>query len=188
MQPPFVDDGTGGLGEQASGWGGEEERQNENRLDTASEFFRTADGRSLFAESLGNLSSDDSIKRVRREIRWGEGGAGGRRGGRHRGFLCLLGEEGCSPSERGAAEAKRLGVAARHRRARIDARSRDGKRRAETLVAREKIKRLEEEVGTESPPDSDLGEALGLACRGRRSTLAQSFERKQGVEPSWINK
>eukprot|EP00903_Cladosiphon_okamuranus_P016605 g15318.t1 len=145
IQSPFVDDGRGGFGEHVSGWGEEEGQGDENGLDAVSEFFRTADGRSLFAESLDNTSGDGSIKRVRREIRWGEEGDNGPRDGRHRGFLCLLGEEGCPPSERGAEEARRLGVAARQRRSRIDARSRDGKRRAEKLVAREKIKRLEEE-------------------------------------------
>lgn len=146
---PFGDYCGGGLGGQASEWGELEESQGGSRegLDAASEFFRTADGRSLFAESLGSLSGDGSAKRARREIRWGEGGDSDRRGGDRLGFLCLLGEESCCPSERGADKAKRLGVASRHRRARIDARSRDGKRRAETLLAREKIKRLEEEVG-----------------------------------------
>ena len=154
MQSTFMG-GDGRIGgEQESERDEEEEPQGEDGgggFETTGEFFRTADGRSLFAESLGNLSSGDSAKRgARREIQWGEvlGGGSGRRGpGQPRGFLCLLGEEGCRPSERGAAEAKRLGVAARHRRARIDARSRDGKRRAETLAAREKMKRLEEEVG-----------------------------------------
>lgn len=140
------------VGEQISELGGQEEPQeddNRRDFDNFSEFFRTADGRSLFAESLGSSSNDCSIKRIRRKIRWEEGSDSDRRDGSRRGFLCLLGEEGCSPSERGAAEAKRLGVAARCRRTRIDARSRDGKRRAETMLARGKIKRLEEEVGAE---------------------------------------
>lgn len=159
MQSPFGDDdddGRGGTGgDQESQWDEQEEPREEEEDSSRGgvEFFRTADGRSLFAESLGNLSSDDSIQHgARREVQWGEVfGSGRRRPGKHRGFLCLLGEEGCRPSERGAAEAKRLGVAARHRRARIDARSRDGKRMAETLVARKTIKRLEEEVGTSNP-------------------------------------
>jgi len=119
-----------------------EEDEDEGDFEPICEFFRTADGRSLFAEGVGSTRGGcGGNKRTRREIRWGEDGSD-----RGRGLLCLLGEEGRPASKRGSPEAKRLGVAARRRRTRIDARSRDGKRRAETLLARETIKRLEDEV------------------------------------------
>lgn len=112
------------------------------------EFFRTVDGRSLFAESLGSLSG---TKRALPEIRWEEERQSGQReGGRRRGFLCLLGEEECRASDRGSPDSRRLGVAARRRRVRIDSRSRDGKRRAEMLTARARIRRLEDEVFVKS--------------------------------------
>ncbi|CAM9293543.1 unnamed protein product [Ectocarpus sp. 6 AP-2014] len=108
------------------------------------EFFRTADGRSLFAESLSGTGG--KAERVSHAIQWGEDGDSDEQGRhRRRGFLCLLGEEGCRASERGSPDGRRLGVAARRRRARIDTRSRDGKRRAEMMFTREKIRRLEEE-------------------------------------------
>ncbi|CAN0104796.1 unnamed protein product [Ectocarpus sp. 12 AP-2014] len=127
-------------------WGGKEEGMDAEgpgfEIKNA-EFFRTADGRSLFAESLSGTGG--KAKRVCHAIRWGEDGDSDDQGcHRRRGFLCLLGEEGRA-SERGSPDGRRLGVAARRRRARIDTRSRDGKRRAEMMFAREKIKRLEEE-------------------------------------------
>ncbi|CAB1109809.1 unnamed protein product [Ectocarpus sp. CCAP 1310/34] len=109
------------------------------------EFFRTVDGQSLFAESLSGTGG--KTERVCHAIQWGEDGDRDDQGHhRRRGFFCLLGEEGHLASERGSPDGRRLGVAARRRRARIDTKSRDGKRRAEMMFARETIKRLEEEV------------------------------------------
>lgn len=135
---------------EENGWGG---LRGVDIFGTTGEFFRTADGRSLFAESLGNPSihGGGGSKRRRPEIQWGgddEYGDDSPFGGSddRLGFLCLLGEEDYRAADRGNVEGKRLGVAARHRRTRIDARSRDGKRRAEGLSARRRIKRLEDEV------------------------------------------
>lgn len=129
-------------------WGGKEEGMDAEGRGFEikdAEFFRTADGRSLFAESLSGTGG--KAERVCHAIQWGEDGDSDDQGRhRRRGFLCLLGEEGRRASERGSPDGRRLGVAARRRRARIDTRSRDGKRRAEMMFAREKIKRLEEEV------------------------------------------
>lgn len=129
-------------------WEGKEEgMENEGGRDFEikdAEFFRTADGRSLFAESLSGIGG--KTERVCHAIQWGEDGDSDDQGHHRRGFLCLLGEEGRRASERGSPDGRRLGVAARRRRARIDTRSRDGKRRAEMMFAREKIKRLGEEV------------------------------------------
>ncbi|CAN0114850.1 unnamed protein product, partial [Ectocarpus sp. 12 AP-2014] len=128
-------------------WGGKEEGMDAEGRGFEikdAEFFRTADGRSLFAESLSGTGG--KAERVGHAIQWGEDGdSDDQRCHRRRGFLCLLGEEGRRASERGSPDGRRLGVAARRRRARIDTRSRDGKRRAEMMLAREKIKRLEQE-------------------------------------------
>lgn len=130
------------------------------------EFFRTADGRSLFAESLSGAEiGGGKAERLCHAIEWGEDGDSDDQGRHRRGFLCLLGEEGRCDSERGSPDdGRRLGVAARRRRARIDTRSRDGKRRAEMMFARDKIKRLEEEVN------------LFLGLRGIVDASAKPFE------------
>lgn len=99
---------------------------------SATEFFRTADGRSLFAETLSTPGGKGLYSKRQ---------SNGRGGGNKMG---LLGDEKCAvPRTDGA---KALGLEARLRRRRIDARSRDDKRREEVQVARGRVKRLENEV------------------------------------------
>lgn len=114
----------------------------------SSVLFRTADGRSLFAETLG----------VTENARVYSGGLwrGGRSRRREEG---VLGDEACGSLIRKRPGSKRLGLglSARLRRGRIDVRSRDEKRMEEILSARGRIKRLEDEVGARNGDSHNYG-------------------------------
>lgn len=138
-------DGEGFGGDSYSGGvGGSKEyeedggREDGGAVPSVSGYFRTADGRSLFAETLGAMGTANG-KGPYCKNRW-EGGKGGLLGDEAVGISC--GKDG----ERDGRLGLGLGLEARLRRGRIDARSRDDKRREETMSAQTRVKRLQDEV------------------------------------------
>lgn len=147
--------GGGDILDEFSGRGGRAgrfspDRSRREEYFEGSEFFRTADGRSLFAEPLGAIGGEENHHNSANAY-WGRAG-GGRGGGSPDFFVSSPGVGGGGGTGAGETDTpgkeggQGLGLEARLRRRAIDSRSRDDKRRAEMAATKERVKHLADEV------------------------------------------